>query len=867
MLWGIRVYQRMTCPSIEKGQAGHVRPLPLAPDDFQVFSKSNPFSSKVTGVFYCLAVLVRGAKRAFSHYDCYKWDVNQLPVLNTKSRARVKHSESEFSDNNNRNQENPGRENNIAIVQSSALTANESINVKKELRDPTNGSERHKKDREPVKLTMKQGLIMNQIISIYALADVKNSVCKNHTEEFKRGLRALKPWALQMFDASSKVNSGILNGNLAEYGAYTQCLNIYENTKYGPIRGRHCSFRIMPTENLLQIILGFRNISERKFQLLKTSVMDGVKLMWSVCVPDSCQVEDIFPHFNKAITDVTEGLGLTVTLKKEDCISLNDLPKLDKGDYVVIIGLGTVVVVVIITSFIDYSNNGISNWFISSFSAYSNGKHLFSVESNGAELDCLNGLRYISIVYVVTGHRFIHNMIYPTSNSMDTIYWVERYFSTLVMGGTVSVDTFFLIASTLVSYHFFLTVTKIKRFSFFYFYLYRNIRIIMPLVITVTVYATLLDNVASGPTWDDHLESTQKPCQFFWWSTLLNLQSYVNPQVLVLNENLVVVDMGKPVKQATSWWNLPYPSLPFNKGEDVSSPQGSVCIPQVWYLTNDMIFYYFSPLVTIPLWKWKTFGYINFVIIYVASIISSLWIAWSSEFDGGMPITPLLLQTKYFQKHYIVPHARASPYILGLLFGYALFKTRGKRIPINFFVNILGWSITGFVLVSVVVVSHYFHTENYKYNRLFSSLFLSCSRSLWTLGVMWIIFSCVNGSGGKMRVGVVNVILSHWIFKVLGRLAYNVYLWHYIFQGSMQASRKAPQYFSDFLCLPSGFIMDDINSCPQFREIVFDSIGTFFRMSNNSNSPVNGSPNVILLHHPRLLVLGPFLLAYSAPIF
>nr|CAI5844698.1 unnamed protein product [Callosobruchus analis] len=51
--------------------------------------------------------------------------------------------------------------------------------------------------RKPVKLTMKQGLIMNQVISTYAISNVRNSLCAEHVEEFKVGLRAFEPWALQ----------------------------------------------------------------------------------------------------------------------------------------------------------------------------------------------------------------------------------------------------------------------------------------------------------------------------------------------------------------------------------------------------------------------------------------------------------------------------------------------------------------------------------------------------------------------------------------------------------------------------------------------------------------------------------------------
>lgn len=47
-----------------------------------------------------------------------------------------------------------------------------------------------------VKLTMKQGLLMNQVLATYALNNVENSVCKNHTQMFKDGLRTFEPWAL-----------------------------------------------------------------------------------------------------------------------------------------------------------------------------------------------------------------------------------------------------------------------------------------------------------------------------------------------------------------------------------------------------------------------------------------------------------------------------------------------------------------------------------------------------------------------------------------------------------------------------------------------------------------------------------------------
>jgi hypothetical protein len=58
---------------------------------------------------------------------------------------------------------------------------------------------------ESVKLTMKQGLIMNQVLAIYALDNVEDPRCKNHTDLFKNGLRRFEPWALKSLDANHVV--------------------------------------------------------------------------------------------------------------------------------------------------------------------------------------------------------------------------------------------------------------------------------------------------------------------------------------------------------------------------------------------------------------------------------------------------------------------------------------------------------------------------------------------------------------------------------------------------------------------------------------------------------------------------------------
>ena len=107
-----------------------------------------------------------------------------------------------------------------------------------------------------------------------------------------------------------------------------------------------------------------------------------------------------------------------------------------------------------------------------------------------------------------------------------------------------------------------------------------------------------------------------------------------------------------------------------------------------------------------------------------------------------------LFSTKYFQHHYIAPHTRAATYIIGLGLGYSLQKTRGRKFQISYPITLSLWIISiGSMLVSLIGC-HVFHEEVHDYNRLEASVFLSCSRSAWTIGVGWMVWACIHGYGG-----------------------------------------------------------------------------------------------------------------------
>ncbi|KAL1506751.1 hypothetical protein ABEB36_006054 [Hypothenemus hampei] len=615
-----------------------------------------------------------------------------------------------------------------------------------------NATELKKKIRTPVKLNMKQGLIMNQILSTYGLNDVNSTLCRDHVNEFKLGLRALEPWALKMFDASSKLMSGILGGNIAELGAWKECLNINEETVHGTIKGRHCVLYIHPTDDLLKIILNFRKkkISETHYQNLKRNVLEGIKLMWSVCVPDSCSHEDVLRHFEKIFLEVTEGLNLTLSLAEKHCVSKDDLPKLTKGDYIYLFCVSSVVIVVLLCSIIDAFSGDETRQLIGLFSLKRNAALLFSTSKHLNDISCFHGIRFLTMYLIVYGHRFIHNMATPVVNYLDLIDWLESYYSTTIHGGTLTVDTFILVASSLVSYTFFNLHSKGIRFNILLFYLNRHLRLLVPLVLAIGTYTTIIKHFGDGPLYGDLITAYQNACGTYWWSTLLYIQPFINPR--------------------------------------------QMCVVQTWFMSLDMFWYYFSPLLLLAVIKSPFIGYALMMVIYVTCTIINFYVAWVHKFNGQMPVSPELLTSDYFVLHYTQPLVRGNIYIMGLAFGHALFKAKDIKISMSPITKTVGWIFFSIFLPFTVLISCRFRHEDFIYSRLYASLFLSTHRTLWTLCIMWVVWCCQTGNGG-----LVNTFLSLSMFKIMGRLCYNVYLFHYLFQSLLQNSKKTPLYFNNFL--------------------------------------------------------------------
>ena len=118
------------------------------------------------------------------------------------------------------------------------------------------------------------------------------------------------------------------------------------------------------------------------------------------------------------------------------------------------------------------------------------------------------------------------------------------------------------------------------------------------------------------------------------------------------------------------------------------------CLGQTWYLACDMQLYWLSPFIILPLWKnWKL------GIVWWASIYASITgiIGWLTKVCHRPPTS--IFAVANYSGHYVTdmpeichhgivssdfgPFIRAQPYLIGLLFGWILYKTKSKKIRIS----------------------------------------------------------------------------------------------------------------------------------------------------------------------------------------
>lgn len=420
------------------------------------------------------------------------------------------------------------------------------------------------------------------------------------------------------------------------------------------------------------------------------------------------------------------------------------------------------------------------------FSLYTNIETVFNTEQPPSAIKCLNGIRSISMFWVILGHGFLFSLS-VVKNPLTLLGSVASRFSTQpIVNAYFAVDTFFVLSGFLVMYlslrELSRTKTKLSSISWFLlkFYVHRILRITPTLFIFLIFFWKVAKYLGDGPFWDSMIGVTNQ-CDNTWWHVILYINNF------------------------------------FSINTD--------CISWTWYLADDMQFFIISPLFIFPAYFFPfPFPFLPIIFAIVISLIptvsviavndlhANFFFPYNHLTDGLFPSLANVTVNDLTSIYYTKPYTRISAYLVGLALGYLIYKISvwktltGNKRALNMrltIVSLISWPICIACLFGLQY-GLYSSYHGHVFSKFQNILYLGVCRVLWGVGLSLFIFICYAGYGGP-----INTFLSMDVWVPLSRLTFATYLVHPLILFMFYFTLRQTIYYSDitFAFLTVAFVV------------------------------------------------------------
>ncbi|XP_012944283.1 uncharacterized protein LOC101860204 [Aplysia californica] len=391
---------------------------------------------------------------------------------------------------------------------------------------------------------------------------------------------------------------------------------------------------------------------------------------------------------------------------------------------------------------------GTGHQIVKIFSFYTNFAKLVRTKSSEGVYQCVQGIRVITMTWIVLGHTHTFGAILDETNQMfDNLTELPHLVATkafhIVGSANLGVDTFFVLSGFLVM------VTTLKELKnsnwgpmFWIQFIFHRFWRLTPVYMMVLMTGTnLYDHIVHGPLKADKFEEFYQ-CKTKWWSHLLYVNNFYEPE-----------------KKCMTW---------------------------TWYLAVDMQLFLISPIFIYPVYRNKKYG-VSFILV---ALLLSIVGAFVSEFEnGGQFVMMDISFVNYWSHVYTMPWARSGAFCVGLLLGVVM--DSGDRKPIMSKTKaFLVWVLAVAVALFLLFINHnQWRERGDHWSRGVQSTYEALVRPVWATCVAWVIYACCNGLGG-----FANSVLSWKGFLPASRLTYCTYLLHPIIITFVLYSRRTTIY-------------------------------------------------------------------------
>ncbi|XP_069696160.1 nose resistant to fluoxetine protein 6-like isoform X2 [Periplaneta americana] len=556
--------------------------------------------------------------------------------------------------------------------------------------------------------------------------------------------------SIAVLDASTKIPDNVLMGQTIHLGNFDECVSVKDvDTKEGIFSGKHC---------LAWFQNGQFNITKKteKLQgLPDILISDNPSLRLSYCIPSTCGAEDLQQALNFVLQALR--LSLVASVGDTDC-HMGEGKTLAVEAWVAIGVFIFIILLVVSSTAYDLLEKGTKKEVLAAFSIFANGKKLLSTKQSADALQCMHGMRFITMCWVIWAHRYLLTSQMPLTNGVDLRQYMTDWSRLYITNSSLQGDTFLTLAGLLISYVFLNRMRyRISGFNILLHYLHRFIRLTPAYAMVVLFEATLKSYLSSSPLFQQAADVSTSRCQTNWWTNLLFINNYVNAD--------------------------------------------SSCMIQSWYISLDMQLFLLSPLLLYPLWKWPPRRNIPIlVVLTLAGFAAPFAISYVEEYSANLLVGNWQKREEFNQYLYGVPQARFGPWVIGMAFGYFIHEAKRKQFKLSKIQIAVSWILFNVALMGALNGAATFYEDFTQKTVLESAFYNGLFRNVWGFGIGIFVLLCATGEGGPP-----NILLSWKIFPTASRLTYCMFLIFPTYQVTQVFSTQAPLYFSDITVWPIFF--------------------------------------------------------------
>ncbi|KAJ8949571.1 hypothetical protein NQ318_016202, partial [Aromia moschata] len=545
------------------------------------------------------------------------------------------------------------------------------------------------------------------------LKKLKNHDCVRDTTVGLEGMTRHERWALEMFDSFPKFPVGILYGNHYQLGNFDECVGVKHsfqvdnNETETIIRGQYCLADIHFKNRNGHGGRPARTIHDKKPRPNRSKYNNTV-IHWGICLPSSCTTEDAQVFVQEIFSSAVENFEVTsVQIEASKCYYEHSLAITSSE---IVYGI-TSLYSCVIGAFVIFTAlaTGYHCWYLRNrkfyatynvdalrtrkptalqevlicFSCIRSIEKFLETKPNELNLECICGIKLISMTLIIVGHSLIFIFGGPVVNRNFFEETSTKLENGPFLNNVLLVDTFLLVSGFLMCRLLLIELEKRKgQINVAVLYIARYIRLTPAYIVVIGLYTTFLSRAGSGPLWESRIGLEKERCVNSWWTNILYINNYVNTEQL--------------------------------------------CMFQSWYLAVDYHMFVIASY--------------NLPIVEMEENRDNL----DPTFMAYPPEITDISTNSYFVNTYIKTHIRSSSYFIGLLFGYLVHRLQSSGAKIKSYIIWLAWTLAAILGVMSMYTIVIFYNPDHEANSFESAIYSSLHRVAWCLAIGWIMLACIT---------------------------------------------------------------------------------------------------------------------------